>query len=145
MKRLLYLFLIIAAAAAILTACGSSEHHPDRMDTGNVKHITIAYDGDAKPKYDIVMRKGVLELVDMNNTMRLSETDGIKAEELSADKTYYFKFYDYDGKLLAAYAVSTSGYLLQDGADNACKLTTEFDAAMVEDVIEKYKDKKITG
>lgn len=138
MKKILCMILALAVVAITLVACGNGQKL-DRIDTGNTKHITIATQANTEPKFDIVRRKGIVELVDLNNTTAFVETDKVKAEDLLADTLYTFTFYNYDEKEIAKCSFSPKGYVFK-GSDltTPYQLTTEFDAKAIEEVIKLY-------
>ncbi len=138
MKRILCMILVAAAAVLMLTACGSTQKL-DRIDTGSVKHITVATEANAEPKFDIIKRKGVVVLVDLYDSAEFTETDEVKAEELLAETLYHFKFYDYQEKLIAEYSLSPQGYLFKgDDLTKPYKLTKDFDEESITQTAELY-------
>ena len=143
MKRVLSIMIAAVIAMLVLTACGSKGQRLDRVDTGNVKNITIATTANAEPQHDITKRKGVVQLVDLNNTVVFNETDEVKAEELTAAPLYSFRFYDYNDKLVSEFTMTPNGYLfVGDDLTKVYKLEGEFDEEAVKEVIELY-DKKV--
>lgn len=141
MKKIVCIALALTAVLIILTACGNNRRL-DRIDTGNTKHITIATQANAEPQFDITRRKGVVELVDIHNSAEFVPTDAVKAEDLFADTLYTFTFYDYDEKEIAKCSISPKGYLFEGGdLKTPYKLLTEFDPAVVEEVIKQYDAK----
>ena len=112
MKRKIVCILLAAILAALtLTACGEKVMEMDRIDTGSVKHIGLDNTADDKDPYDIVKRKGIVELVDIYDTATFTETDEVKAEELT--DLYRFTFYDYNEKVIGACSISPKGYLFK--------------------------------
>ncbi len=139
MKKLICILLAVVAVAVTMTACGGNSQSFDRVDTGNVKHIKVAIEANEKPKYDIDKRKGVVELVDIYNSARFTETDGVKAKELLEKPLYTFTFYDYDGKEIASYSASPEGYVFKDGdLTKPYKLEGKFDVDKVKEVFRLY-------
>ena len=140
MKRLCRLVSVIAIAALMLTACGEKPKRFDRVDAGNVKHVTISVDGDEKPENDIAKRTGVTELVDMYNSAKLFETDEAKTEDVRKEQTlYFFRYYDYDDKLIGECVISPDGYVyMPEEGDTLYRLKEGFDEEAVKTVIAEY-------
>lgn len=140
MKRLCSIVMVIAIAAVMLTACGEKPKRFDRVDAGNVKHVTISVDGDENPENDIAKRPGVTELVDMYNSAKLFETDEAKTEDLKKEQTlYFFRYYDYDEKLIGECVISPDGYVyMPEEGDTLYQLKEDFDEEAVKKVIAEY-------
>lgn len=140
MKRLCSIVMVIAIAAVMLTACGEKPKRFDRVDVGSVKHVTISVDGDEKPENDILKRTGVTELVDMYNSAKLFETDEAKTEDLKKEQTlYFFRYYDYDDKLIGECVISPDGYVyMPEEGDTLYRLKEGFDEEAVKNVIAEY-------
>lgn len=140
MKRLLGILLLIAIAAVTLTACGEKPKRFDRVDAGSVKHVTISVDGDENPENDITKRPGVTELVDMYNSAKLFETDEAKTEDVKKEQTlYFFRYYDYDDKLVGECVISPDGYVyMPEEGETLYQLKDGFDEEAVENVIAEY-------
>lgn len=143
MKRKIVCILLAAILAALtLTACGEKVMEMDRIDTGSVKHISLDNTADDKDPYDIVKRKGIVELVDIYDTATFTETDEVKAEELT--DLYRFTFYDYNEKVIGACSISPKGYLFKgDDMTKPYKLTSQLDEEKVKQVIELYDISKV--
>ena len=139
MKRIICILLAAVVAAAFLTACGSKGQRLDRIDTGSVKHVTIATAANEEPQYDIPKRKGVVQLVDLYNSAVFNETDEVTAEQLTAAPLYRFCFYDYDEKLIGACTITPDGYLfVGDDLTKPYKLAGGFDEEAIKEVITQY-------
>ncbi len=132
--------MVIAIAAVMLTACGEKPKRFDRVDVGSVKHVTISVDGDEKPENDITKRTGVTELVDMYNSAKLFETDEAKTENLKKEQPlYFFRYYDYDEKLIGECVISPDGYVyMPEEGDTLYRLKEGFDEEAVKNVIAEY-------
>lgn len=140
MKRAICLFLVVIVAAAALVACGQKTDQLSRIDTGNVKHVTITDSPTSEKVNDIIRRKGIVQLVEIYNTMRFVETDEATADELLNDTLYSFRFYDYSEKMIGECEVSPEGYLMKDGdRETVYKLTTDFDENVVLECIKLYE------
>lgn len=140
MKKWICLLLVIAVAVITLTACGEKPQQLDRVDAGNVKHVTISVDGDEEPENDIVKRTGIVELVDFYNSARFLETDEVKADDIKkAETLYFFRFYDFDEKLIGECVITPDGYLyLPDDKETLYELKGGFDEEAVKDIIKQY-------
>ncbi|MBQ7219035.1 MAG: hypothetical protein IJS27_05960 [Ruminococcus sp.] len=143
MKRKIICVILAAILAAVaLTACGEKVMELDRIDTGSVKHIGLDDTADEKNAFDIVKRSGIVELVDIYDTAAFTETDEVKAEELTA--LYRFTFYDFDEKVIGACSISPKGYLFKgDDLTKPYKLTTPFDEEKVKEIISLYDVSKV--
>lgn len=140
MKKWICMLIVTAIAALMLTACGEKPKQFDRVDVGSIKHITISVDGDEEPENDIVKRAGITELVDLYNTARFYETDEVKADDLKkGDTLYFFRYYNFDEKLVGECVISPDGYLyMPDDTDTLYLMNNDFDEVMVKDVIKQY-------
>ena len=139
MKKLISILSAFVLTALMLTACGDNAKRLDRIDTGAVRHITIATAANADPEYDIVKRKGIVQLVDIYNTAAFVETDEVKADDLLADTVYHFRFYDFSEKLIGECTISPEGYLfIGDDLTKPYRLQSEFDEEVVKTVIATY-------
>ena len=140
MKRFFRILLLIAFAAVMLAACGEKPKRFDRVDAGSVKHITISVDGDEEPETDITKRPGVTELVDMYNSAKLFETDEAKTEDVKKEQTlYFFRYYDYDEKLVGECVISPEGYVyMPEEGDTLYQIKDGFDEETVKSVIAQY-------
>ncbi len=140
MKKWICILLVIAVAVVTLTACGQKAEQMDRVDVGNVKHITISVDGDEQPEKDIVKRAGITELVDLYNSARFYETDAVEIKDIEKlDTLYFFRFYDFDENLVGECVISPDGYLyLPDDKETLYELKDGFDEEAVKEIIKQY-------
>lgn len=140
MKKWICILLVIAVAVITLTACGQKTQQMDRVDVGNVKHITISVDGDEQPEKDIIKRAGITELVDLYNSARFYETDAVEIKDVEKlDTLYFFCFYDFDENLVGECVISPDGYLyLPDDKETLYELKDGFDEEAVKEIIKQY-------
>ena len=139
MKRTICIALTLIAVVLLLTACGNTRKL-ERYDTGAVKTVTITTKADAdKPDYTITKRKGVAELVDINNSAEFVETDKTTPAELKKGVLYNFKYYDFDDALLGECTISPDGYLLiKDEPNKVFLLKNTFDENALKETISLY-------
>lgn len=140
MKKWICILLAVAVAVITMTACGQKAEQLDRVDVGSVKHISISLDGDEEPEKDIVKRAGITELVDLYNSARFYETDAVEIKDIEKlDTLYFFRFYDYDEKLVGECVISPDGYLyLPDDKETLYELKDGFDEEAVKGIIKQY-------
>lgn len=145
MKRIVSLLLAVIVAAALLTACGQKTEELSRIDTGSVKHvvITVTDPDDGENTYDIIRRKGVVQLVEIHNTARFVETDETTADKLKENTLYSFRYYDYSEKLIGECSFSPEGFIFKgDDPQTPFKLKTDFgedEIKIVNECIELYE------